>query len=212
MVRFHSDIRAFLLRREATSHAVTSRRGPSPNSAVPTRTCVLPSSTATSRSSLIPIEHTRETEPVDQPAHQRESRGAPPPVRPRSARPSSALRRRARRRRGGRPAQRRRRAGSRPCPGSPVVSTCTSTRAPGVAPGDLVDERRRGRPSRTRRRAPASRRTLFVCSWPMKWTSARRRRADAAQLGEQLLGVVLADRPAAGGDRGVDRLRRRSPW
>ena len=95
-----------------------------------------------------------------------------------------------------RPARRRSRAGSRPCPAHP---SCRPARAPraGVAPGDLVARAAaRSTVSYTSTR-PATWRTLLVCNWPMKCTSAPC--AARVALGDQLLGVVLADRrqPAA---------------
>ena len=215
MVLFQSDIHFLLLaagypnRSRSQRTRLDGRVGRGPNRAVPRRTRVVPSSTATSRSSVIPIEH------VARPSSSTSGRTAGTPAgppRPALGRPDrhQPVDRRARR---PWPLDTRRRTssvGSRPCSASPVALTWTSTVAPGArrATSSTSDGRSTRLPHR--RPTPATRRTLFDCSRPMKCTPRRRRRRPA--LGEQLLGVVLADRRAARPRPRRRRRRARSPW
>ena len=139
-----------------------------------------PSSTATSRSPLIPIEHVAQAEVVDEARARRGTRAGRLRAalgRPDRHQPVDAA---ARRRAAARRAPATSASGQPPLPGSPVVSTWTSTAAPGARRGQLGDERAAGRRVSHTSTRPASRRTLFVCSWPMKWTATPRPAAAAA--------------------------------
>ncbi len=100
----------------------------------------------------------------------------------------------------------RRSIGQPPLPGSPAVSTCASTPAPGSRAGDLerqaltvdglVDPHQPG---------DLAHLVGLQLSDEVHIGTGR----DLA-LGEQLLGVVLPDRTAPGGERRLDRLRAES--
>ena len=92
-----------------------------------------------------------------------------------------------------------------PLPGSSLTFTCTSTRAPGAQLGDRGSTSDGRSTLCHRSTTPASERTLFDCSRPMKCTRGRSL-ADAGQLGQQLLGVVLADVVEPDGDGRLDHL------
>ena len=220
MVFFQNDIR-FLLRRAGYLNRSTAWTGrgdvgglaaPSDQiSAAAGRTAPCrrgprssPPSTATSRSAVIPIEH------VGRPrssTRRRTARNAGPGRlgaavgRADGHQPVDVAARR-RRPRATRPATSSERAAALArLAGRVDLDEDARTRRPA---GDLVDERAAGRPSPTRRTSAGELAHLVRLQPPDEVHGEHRGRGHGGGLGEQLLGVVLADRAAAGGRRRGD--------
>ncbi len=168
----------------------------------PNRSVVAPSATATSKSSLMPIDSSRRPELAGLAASQRKHFRAPLEVAGRTDRHQPADVE------GQLPAvldQGVDVLGTAPgLAGAPVTLTWTRTSDPGagVRPPPRRP-RRRSMPCQVRTRG-ASRLTLFRWTGPRK--CHRHRRGTASRLGQQLLGVVLADVGKPGGHGSLHRV------
>ena len=159
---------------------------------------------------LMPIEHVRQTEPVDELARRPGTPAGRPRGRRPSGRPSSARRRRARRLAAAvdqRLDVGRRAAALARLPGGVDLDEDV---APGARRATSATRLGRSIVSHTST-SPASWRTLFDCSWPMKCT-ATPAPARRAGLGERAPGRSSRRSPGTRRPPRPSRRPGRSPW